>query len=390
MLDGIIPAVVQILGYGLLVLSIVVPLTTRFFFKKKADGRKYGARSAPTDPNYWQRANYALVILPSLLAIGFHTLCLSTVGVDGLSVVAIWLQTSYLTWLALIIAIVMIIFSTILILDFGKVHYAVSWGREVSHLFLGQDLDNKSLSLSEDGSNHEPLAVTGSIYDQNRWFFDRLSDLEERKVIRYGQRQTDLIGPDELTAKQTIMFVFVQIFLIASIVMIALSAIGTYLELSMGVPSAESALMTSILWFGNSYATGSVVTVLIFLLFAGILIHVTTHVHAQLRKRFVQRVVEKLPARLQVGDDVLGEITDHSIEQASTKTGERTKRSHCNLLVKFTRIYDVPIYLRVSIPDSPESQTWLKKLDVAMPYSQLFVLREDFTVWPKDLAEPQD
>ncbi len=389
---GIIPALVQILGYGLLVLSVVVPLASRFFFKKNIRARKHRAGSSPisSDPDYWQRANYALVIIPSLLLVCFHILCKSTVGVDGLSVVAIWLQTSYLTWLALVVAIVMSIFSTILILDFLKVHYAANWGRGVSYLFLGQDLDNNSLLLRDGDPSQESLVVTGSIYDQNKWFFDRLSDLEERTVIRYGYRQQDLLGLDELTAKQTIMFVFVQAFLIATVTMIALSAIGTYLELQLNITAAESTLMTAILWLNNSYAIGGVVTVLAFLLLSGVLIYATTRVHEKLRNRLAHRVFKPMPARLQVGDDLLGEITDHSVEQANTKTGERAKRSHCNLLVKFTRIYDVPIYLRVSVPDSSESRMWLKKLDISMPYNQLFVLRDDFTIWPKDLVKPQN
>ncbi|SNZ05403.1 hypothetical protein [Cohaesibacter gelatinilyticus] len=386
---GIIPALVQTLGYGLLVLSVVVPLSSRFFFKKKAGDREHGPKSVSMGPNYWWRANYALVILPCLLVICFHILCILTIGVDGLSVLAIWLQTSYLTWLALVVAIVMIIFSTILTLDFLKVHYVVKWGSEVSYLFLGQDLDNNSLFLRAGVSSHDPLVMTNSIYDQNKWFFDRLSDLEERTVIRYGHRQQDLLGLDELTAKQTIMFLFVQAFLIATVSMIALFAIGTYLELRLSIPAAESALMTAILWLKSGYTIEIVGVILTLLLLSGALIRATTHVQEQLRERLAHRVIEKLPARLQMGDDVLGEITDHSVEQASTRTRERAKRSHCNLLVKFTRIYDVAIYLRVSIPDSLESRRWLKKLDVAMPYNQLFVLRDDFTIWPKDLAEPQ-
>ncbi|WP_350334391.1 hypothetical protein [Coralliovum pocilloporae] len=400
---GIIPAFTEILGYGLIGLSVLIPLLRKFVFKRGQRTNKTSSKGGNSDPgarpydgpDYGRLANYGLLCLVMTSGLLFHLICVLTVDADGLYVLSIWLKASDLAWVAFGVALVIILFASILLLDFLKVHYAIRRARETSFLVLGRDLNNGTILLKPDAARGEEIVAAGSIYDQTKWFFDRLGDLEERTMIEIGpraqERAQDLITFEELHVRRVIRFVVMELLLTAILGLIALSAIGTYLEEEASslfvVQQAESSLMTAILWLWDMAPAQMMATLAVALaLFAG-LVRATASVHKTLRRKLGHRLIEKRPSDLTAGDRILGEITELALENAHSEPGSRPRRSHANLLIRFSRIFEVPVYLRVSLRDNKASRNWLKKLDHGLPYNQRFTIRDDFTLWPDDLAD---
>lgn len=387
---GMIPAFVQIAGYILLAVALVLPLVLSFFFK----GSRRGDNASSSASSYWRKAQDYLPSWFVALFVLFHVLCASTVGVHGLTVAFFWLESTPLTWVSLAVLVIASLVGFALFIDFVKIFYAARWGWETELLFLGQDLENNQILLSRTGSEKNIQRVPGSLYDQGNWFFDRFSDLECRTVNRFGSEPKDVIVADELSSKRIIMFAFMQIVLGGVLFLIALSALGTYLEAEgktrFVIEPAESSFVTALSWLTTAFPLTVFTVALMLTACLFLLLHLAARTQKNLLGRFRSKTVEKLPTFVTSGERILGEIIEYSVEQTHSEAGKNSKRSHHNLLVKFKCIWDVPVFLRLSLPENGTTRTWLKRIDHGLPFGEQFIIQNDLSIWPHDLSIDQD